>query len=321
MFVKLSIYPIFLLLFISSVSFSMNDSRKNPVNSIDDNFQNVVSNHGPYKPKGEYSDPDKINYEFNEKLIEAAPEEIKLLIGGLKDCEMASENSYLKKLLLYGHSGNGKTELAKAIGIAVFGKYYYIPTHYAFSSCEGCHQDLHIEINQLIQKGEPIAVIFEDVNWKSSHTNISGCFASLLDCCEKEAPFLFLIAIACDELYECHEQFIRKFEDNLVHVPYPNFSTRKQIVSYCLNKWKHNLTTNDITDLAQRFEGITCRNIEHFIDNASMFSLMNNEIITLEEIRLTEETNPYTPSKYERLAKLLNVPIERIIEFYSRKPY
>lgn len=310
MVTKPYLYPIFFSLFICSVSLSMLDPRDDPYSEHDHN----------HRPQGQYNNPEEINSELYKQIIETAPEEIQFLAEGLVlTREKNRKLESLDNVLLYGESENGKTLLAKAMGIVAFSKYYYIPSHYALSSCESCRNQFDTEIDYLIQKGEPIAVILDDIICNSAYSYRYNFLASAISKCAWKAPFLFIIAITNNEIDDFPDALINRFKYNKIHIPYPNLSSRNQIISHYLNKGEHTLTTDDINELAQRFNGRTCRSIKRLMETASVLSLMNNNITTLEEIECAEEENPYRPSKHELLARKFNISLERAQELWSEK--
>jgi len=283
----------------------------------------------PYEPRGYFSHEETIDPFLVDQIIEQAPARIRLLVDKLQDNNEVLCNNRLKRLLLHGLPGNGKTLLAKAIALKTLGKYYFVQTPDLLDSWKNSHQNLKKEIDFLAKNNEPIVIIFDELdqltnqhkNKNSSDSTMPTALWSLLDYCERKVPRFFFIGTTNNGKNDFPPQLISRFgKNNIICIPNPTFAIRKQVICCYLNKRKHNLSENDINDFAQRLEGRTCRDIQGIVDDAAIFTPKNNTIITLNEIRLAEEANPYEPSEDEIIARELGIPIERVIELNNMEP-
>ncbi len=341
---------IFLSLFISSVllpmkpfAYSSDDSsedypikftKKIPFNSNPyksrRNFRDEkipTSGEQPYRPKGRYNKPNEINSNYKQ-FIETAPDKVTLKILCLKDPEIAFENSYCKKLLLHGLPGNGKTSLAKAIGLETYGKYYYIDASSLLTKWKNCHEDLKSEIQPLIDKGEPIVIIWDEINCitdqyknnSSSDSTMPAALWSLFDYCEEEAPFLFMIGTTNNHPDDFPKQLTSRFgKTDRVLIPCPDFITRQQIMNNKFKSKQSNLTDDDKNILLEQLEGRSCRDIVKILDLAIAYSVRTNKVITRELVDLSIEEYPLEPSEYQRLAQILNTTENEIQQAITDK--
>jgi hypothetical protein len=334
MFAKPRLCPIFLSLVVSSITFSMYNPKDKPSpyqynypSKNTDYVYNSSSEH-QYKPKGIYGNKNNLDPILVDQLINNAPTRVQLFVRGLRRRDESPLNTRLKRMLLFGVPGNGKTSLAKAIALKTFGQYYFIRSSDMLDSWKNCQQNLRAEIDFLITKiNGPIIVIYDEVDQitnqykdrNSSDKGMPAAFWSLLDYCAEELPDLCFICTTNNESNDFPDPLISRFGRNMICIPNPDLQLRKQLIYYYLDKIKHNLTEQDIHDFAQRLDRRSCRDIRGIIDDAFLFLPEDEIIVTLEEIRSAEEENPYELSKHQRLARRLNITEDALKELMIDK--
>ncbi|XP_050347288.1 ribosome biogenesis protein SPATA5 isoform X2 [Nymphalis io] len=242
-------------------------------------------------------------------------DEIKTLIGiSFNPTKFTASFQATRGLLLYGHSGIGKTAICKYLidnlnchhieinGPTIFSKY--------FGETEATMKDLFAKA----VSNEPSIILVDEIETicprRSSGSTeqerrVTSAFVSLLDNLHQETSKVFILATTRKP--ESIDPMLRRFGrlDKEIEVPIPDKIRRKEILYALLKNLPNRIPSCDIVEISNLAHGYVAADLVNLCTQASMKCIKRNANI-LEKEDLVSALTIVRPSAMREL--LIEVP-------------
>ncbi|MEO0275305.1 MAG: ATP-binding protein [candidate division WOR-3 bacterium] len=203
-------------------------------------------------------------------------------------------------ILLFGPPGTGKTLISQAIAKSIAAKFIEISPSIIAGYPGEAEKKLEKIFNDL--EKEPRAVLFlDEAEWILSErtgegstimTRVKPLLLSLLSKIfkEKTKPIIVIAATNKPELID--SAFLRPGRfDKIFYVSLPDEKARIEILRLQLKGRDHDLTDEDIREIAKKLEGYSGADIENIIDESAFEAFKEGKIKKLkkEDIKIKKE--------------------------------
>lgn len=187
-----------------------------------------------------------------------------------------SERKRWKTILLYGAPGVGKTLLAKAVATANRAKFYMVTMYDLMAKLE-CDCEIMVKtLFSIAKEDRKVVVFFDDVDVLfSNRDNESEClrrmrvqFMRELQELQQSNDEVLLLATSRSP-WTLEEAFLRRM-DRRIYIPLPDKKARAHMLEVQLQNVHHNITLDEIENIAEEYEGYTGADIVMLVRDAAM---------------------------------------------------
>ncbi|XP_014614498.1 PREDICTED: fidgetin-like protein 1 isoform X3 [Polistes canadensis] len=204
-------------------------------------------------------------------------------------------------ILLFGPPGTGKTLIGRCIAVQSKSTFFSISASSLTSKWIGEGEKMVRALFAVARVNQPSVVFIDEIDSllsqrseteHESSRRLKTEFLVQLDGAATSEDDRILIVGATNRPQELDEAARRRLVKRL-YIPLPELQARKQIICNLLSSVKHNVTEQDITDIAQQAEGYSGADMKTLCTEASMGPIRCIPYNVLQEIP-SDEITPVT---------------------------